>query len=468
MQRMSTVDAMFLANENAREPRQLASLAIVEDPEQTLTYQRLIHTLEKRIDLVPRYRQVALRVPGSLSTPMWADDEDFDLSLHVRRSALPKPGTIGGLRELVGRLIARRLDPERPLWELYLIEGLADGRVALLFKTHQALVDGSETIDLAQVLLEETQHERHIPHEEWHPRGRPSRAGLVAASVRKNVARPAEALRIAEFHAGRVFNSVPGVRSRTPEGRGLLWRELSAYRRFSSLSTDLADYRAVREHHGGSVNDVVLAAIAGGIRGWMLTRAEPVTAKTRFRAMVPMSVSADEGIPTSLGSQVRGQLVSLPVGETNPVMRLHQVSYALKAHREAGSAVRATSLARLPGFASSTFHAVGARAAELEAARGHQIVITNVPGPQEPVFMAGKRLSEIYPCIPLSGRRPLAIGVTSYAGQVFYGIVADREAIPDIDVLSACIRDALIELVESVGEQRIRAPRGRSRPRGRS
>src|SRR5699024_4503073 len=132
--------------------------------------------------------------------------------------------------------------------------------------------------------------------------------------------------------------------------------------------------------------------------------------------------------------------------------------------REAGSAVGATALAQLPGFASSTFHAVGARAAALDASRGHQIVITNVPGPQEPVFMAGERLSEIYPCIPLSGRRPLAIGVTSYGGRVFYGIVADREAIPDIDVLAHCIQDALAELVESVGDQRIRAPRGRSRP----
>lgn len=465
MQRMSTVDAMFLADDHAREPRVMASLVIVEKPEHALTYDRLLNTLEERIDLIPRYRQVATPVPGPVSTPVWVDDVDFDMSLHVRRSALPEPGTISALRELVGRLIARRLDHERPLWELYLIEGLADGRAALLFKTHQALVDGSQTIDLAQVLLEETRRERNIPHDAWTARARPNRTALVAAGVRRNMAKPAEALRFAEFQASRAIRAVPGLDSRQPEGRGLLSRELSAYRRFTTLATDLSDYRTVREHHGGSINDVILAAISGGIRGWMLTRAEPVTAKTRFRAMVPMSVSADDGLPTSLGSHVRGQVVSLPVGETNPVMRLHQVSYALKAHREAGSAVRATSLAQLPGFSSSTIHAVGARAAELESARGHQLVITNVPGPQEAVYMAGEKLSEIYPCIPLSGRRPLAIGVTSYAGKVFYGIVADREAIPDIDVLSQCIHDALAELVESVANNRVRAPRGRLRPR---
>lgn len=462
MQRMNPLDAMFLADDSGREPRQVASLAIVEKPEQPLTYDRLLSTLEKRIDLVPRYRQVAMRVPGAISTPMWADDSEFDLSLHVRRSALPKPGSMDALRELVGRLIARRLNPERPLWELYLIEGLSDGRVALLFKMHQALVDGSETVDLSQVLLEETQRERDIPHEGWRPHGRPSRRGLVAAGLRRNVAKPGEALRIAEYNAGRVARAVPGVGSRQQEGQ--LSRELSSYRRYSTLATNLADYRSVREQHGGSVNDVILTAIAGGIRGWMLTRAEPITAQTRFRAMVPMSVSAEDGLPTSLGSQVRGQLVSLPVGETNPVVRLHQVSYALQAHREAGSAVRATSLAKVPGFASSTFHAVGARAAELESNRGHQIVITNVPGPQAPVFMAGEKLSEIYPGIPLSDHRPLAIGVTSYAGKVFYGIVADREAVPDVDVLAHCIEDALAELVENTGDSRSRAPRGRSRP----
>ena len=464
MQRLSPLDADFLTQDSADVPRQIASLAIVEQGDDPLDHDRLIQLITERLDIVPRYRQVPRKVPGSLGTPIWVDDEDFDISLHVRRSALPKPGTRDALHELVGRLVARRLDTDRPLWELYLVEGLEDGNVALLFKAHQALVDGSETIDLAQVLLEETDRDREIPHEDWSPRPRPHGLDLVAASISRNVKHPGEALRVTEHNLGRVARHLPLINGQTPPTRGPLVAELSRHRRFSTLSADLADFRRVRDEHGGTVNDVILASIAGGLRGWMLTRAESVTAKTSFRAMVPMSVQSEDGLPTSLGSKVRGHLLSLPVGESNPVVRLHQVSYALKDHRETGSAVAANELASLPGFATSTFHAVGARVAASEEQRGHHVVITNVPGPQEPVYMAGRPVAEVYPAIPLSGHRAVSIGVTSYRGKVFFGIVADREAVPDVDVLGQCIIDALEELVETVGPRRSRAPRGRQRP----
>jgi diacylglycerol O-acyltransferase len=468
MQRLSPLDAMFLQQDSPTIPRQIASLAILEPGDRPLDHDRLIHVISERIDLVPRYRQVPRAVPGALGTPVWVDDEDFDISLHVHRSALPRPGTTEALHELVGRLIARRLDLDRPLWELYLIEGLSDDRVALLFKAHQALVDGSVTVDLAQVLLEEAAHERDIPYEEWNPRSQPRATGLVVDTLNNNLRHPGEALRVAELNLGRIARRLPIVRSEGTATRSVLSTELSRHRRFASLAARLDDFRRVREEHGGTVNDVILAVVTGGIRGWMLTRAEPVTAKTSFRAMVPMSVVAEDGLPTSLGSKVRGHLLSLPVGESNPVVRLHQVSYALKDHRETGLAVAANKLANLPGFATSTFHAVGARVADAEAGRGHQIVITNVPGPQDPVYMAGEAVSEIYPCIPLSGHRAVAIGVTSYHSKVFFGIVADREAVPDVDVLAQCIEDALTELVETVETRRSRAPRGRQRPDRRS
>ncbi len=464
MDRLSPLDAMFLNEDAPTEPRQIASLAILEPNEHPLTYDRLIQVISERLDIVPRYRQVPRKVPGALSTPVWVDDETFDISLHVRRSALPTPGSHQALQELVGRLIARRLDLDRPLWELYLVEGLEGGAVALLFKAHQALVDGSETIDLAQVLLEESAHERDIPHEEWTPRSEPRGLGLVMATLDRNLRRPEETWRITEHQVGRALRRLPIVGGAAQPSRGVLTAELSRHRRFASLSTDLESYRAVRDEHGGTVNDVILASIAGGIRGWMLTRAEQVSAKTSFRAMVPMSVVSDDGLPTSLGSKVRGHLLSLPVGESNPVVRLHQVSYALKDHRETGSAVAANKLSDLPGFATSTFHAVGARVADAEADRGHQIVITNVPGPQDPVYMAGEAVAEVYPCIPLSGHRAVSIGVTSYRGKVFFGLVADRDAVPDADVLAQCIDEALQELVDTVATKGSRAPRGRQRP----
>jgi len=463
LDRLSPLDALFLSRDTPNEPRQIASLVIFEPDGSPLTFDGLIRALNERLDIVPRYRQVPYKVPGGVGTPVWRDYPKFDVAHHVRRSALPKPGGRAELHELVGRLVARRLELDRPLWELYYIEGLEGGAEALLFKAHQALVDGSETIDLAQVLLEETDRVRDIPHHEWKARPEPAKLSLLAASVDRHLRNPSEAVATAQLQLGRLRRALPVVgRSQVPP-RGILSATLSRHRRFSSLSTDLTDYRTIRDEHGGTVNDVILAAIAGGIRGWMLTRAERATAKTAFRAIVPMSVVSDEGLPTSLGSKVRGHLLSLPVGESNPVVRLHQVSYALKDHRETGSAVAANKLAGLPGFATSTFHAVGARVAEAEANRGHQIVITNVPGPQEMVYMAGEPVAEVYPCLPLTEHRTVSIGVTSYRGRVFYGITADREAVPDVDVLAQCIEDALAELVETTNTKS-RAPRGRQRP----
>ncbi|WP_313408249.1 wax ester/triacylglycerol synthase family O-acyltransferase [Aeromicrobium sp.] len=467
MQRLSPLDAMFLHQDHPETPRQVASLAILEPGDRPLDYDRLIQVINERIDLVPRYRQVPRRIPGGIGMPVWVDDHHFDLSLHVRRSALPRPGGRDALHDLVGRLIARRLDHDRPLWELYLIEGLEGGALALLFKSHQALVDGSHTVDLAQVLLEETQRDRTIPHEEWRPHANPGPVELVTGSVRAQLARPGELLWNAEYQWGRVVSHLP-VLGPDASSHGPLTATLSRHRRFTTLNAPLADFRRVRDEHGGTINDVILAAIAGGLRGWMLTRAEPVTAKTSLRALVPMSVARDGseagGLPTSLGPLVRGLMLSLPVGEANAVVRLHQVSYALQGHREMGSAVAANKLAELPGFATSTFHAVGARVAADEANRPYHLVITNVPGPQDPVYMAGQQLREIFPAIPLTGHRTISIGVTSYDGHVFFGIVADREAVPDADVLGQCVLEALEELTETIGSQRTRAPRGRKRP----
>ncbi|TXJ03992.1 MAG: wax ester/triacylglycerol synthase family O-acyltransferase [Aeromicrobium sp.] len=467
MQHLTPLDALFLHRDKPETPRHIASLAILDPGDRPLDFDWLLQVINKRIDLVPRYRQIPRPIPGGLGLPVWADDDHFDMSLHVRRSALPKPGTREALHDLVGRLIARRLDHDRPLWELYLIEGLEGGQVAMLFKSHQALVDGSHTVDLAQVLLEETARARDIPHEEWTPRSKPSAVSVVAESLVNQVRHPESMLAAGEFRLERLRSKLSSISSETTS-HGPLSAHLSRNRRFTTVQVPLEDLRRVRGEHEGTVNDVILAAIAGGLRGWMLTRAEPVTAKTSFRAMVPMSVTRDSvsegGLPTSLGPKVRGMMLTLPVGEANAVVRLHQVSYALKGHRETGSAVAANKLAELPGFATSTFHAVGARVAEDQVSRGYNLIITNVPGPQEPVYMAGQRVAEVYSALPLTGRRTIAIGVTSYNGSVYFGIVADREAVPDVDVLAQCIVESIEELGETVGQTRGRAPRGRKRP----
>jgi diacylglycerol O-acyltransferase len=211
---------------------------------------------------------------------------------------------------------------------------------------------------------------------------------------------------------------------------------------------------------------VVLATVTGAVRTWLMTRGEPVHGGRRVRTMVPMSVMDDELEPTSLGSQVAGHLLSLPVGEPSPVVRLHQVSYALKAHKETGLAVAANRLAGVAGFAPTTFHALGSRVAAAQQRHGFDLVVTNVPGPQFPLYAAGAQMLESYPVQPLLPGLALAVGVTSYDGRVFYGVNADRDALPDVDVFAQCLEESLSELVDSASEARPRAPRGRRPPAG--
>ncbi|MDQ3627468.1 MAG: wax ester/triacylglycerol synthase family O-acyltransferase [Actinomycetota bacterium] len=465
--RLPTRDIAFLTQESTRAPLHVATLAILDPGDAGFDHDTLVQSINERIAFVPRYRQRLVSAPAGLGRPVWLDDEDFDLTYHVRRSALPRPGSMDQLRELVARLLARRLDRHRPLWEAYLVEGLTDERVALLIKSHQALVDGTDTVDLAQVLLEETNRVRDVPGDHWRPRTGPGPVQMLVESALDSLRHPRQAADVATSAAWRLASALPvlpGLPARRSDHRGPLAATLSQQRRFVTVATRLEDYRTVREAHAGTVNDVILATITGGLRGWMLTRGEQIRATTRLRAMVPMSVVDAEAEPTSLGSHVVGHQLSLPVGESNPVVRLHQVSYALKAHRETGRAVAANRLSALPGFAPTTFHVLGARIVHQQPPGSYQLAITNVPGPQDPLFISGARMVETYPALPLTEGHAVAIGVTSYDGGVYLGIVADRDAVPDADVLGQCLVEALEELVATATPSRVRAPRGRARP----
>jgi diacylglycerol O-acyltransferase len=462
----------FLADESASAPMHNATLEIFEPSSRGFDYEKLLGLIADRIAFVPRYRQRIRSVPGRLANPVWLDDDDFDLTYHVRRSALPRPGSMEQLRELVARIMSRRLDRNRPLWEVYLVEGLEGGRFAILSKSHQILVDGISTVDLGQVLLDVDPRPREVVHDHWRPEREPSPPALVAEALSEQVRNPA---RLAETVRGnvdglwRVAGSVgraavttAGVLSSrrwTPDTP--IHAQLSEQRRFVSVRTDLQDYRTIRRVHGGTVNDVIMATIAGAMRAWLMTRAEAVHGTRSLRAMVPMSVIDNELEPTSLGSQVTGHLVNLPIGESSPVVRLHQVSYAFKAHKDTGMAVAADRLADVAGFAPTTFHALGSRVAASQVRRGFDLVVTNVPGPQFPLYAAGAQMLESYPVQPLLPGHAMAIGVTSYDGGVYFGINADRDALPDIDVLGQCLEEALAELVDSASDTRPRAPRGR-------
>jgi WS/DGAT/MGAT family acyltransferase len=223
--------------------------------------------------------------------------------------------------------------------------------------------------------------------------------------------------------------------------------DIGEQRRFGMAKSELDDYKRVRKAHGGTVNDVVLATVAGALRTWLLTRGESVTPTTTIRAMVPVSVRA-EG--ETGGNRVSSYFVDLPVGEGNPVMRLHQVSFAMRAHKESGQSVGADALVQLTGFAPPTIHALAARLGSDLSKRLFNVVVTNVPGPQFPLYAAGARMLEMYPVVPLSKGQAVSIGLTSYDGGVYYGLNADRDAMPDIDVLAGCIEESLAELVGTV------------------
>ncbi|MGH3355812.1 MAG: WS/DGAT/MGAT family O-acyltransferase [Nocardioidaceae bacterium] len=472
-ERLRAVDMSFLSQESASTPMHVATLEVFEPPSDGFDYESLVALIADRIAFAPRYRQRLQTVPGHLANPIWVDDDDFDLTYHVRRSALPRPGSMEQLRELVARVMSRRLDRSRPLWEMYLVEGMEGDRFAVFSKAHQVLVDGIGTLDLGQMILDVEPGPRESAQDEWVPRPNPNTLSLVADAVTETLRRPGQAMetvrggvvgaREGAIRARGAAEAVAGVMTTgRPAAEGPFAAKLSEQRRFVTVETRLEDYRRVRKAHGGTVNDVVLAVIAGGLRTWLMTRGEAVQPTSRVKALVPMSVLNDEGEPTSLGSRVTPHLLSLPVGENSPVMRLHQVSYALKAHKETGRAVSASRLAGIHGFAPTTLHALGARVASSYPRRAFNLVVTNVPGPQFPLYALGARMLASYPMLPLLQGQALAVGVTSYDGHVFYGVEADRDALPDIEVLAQTLTEALEELVDTTGDSRARAPRGRT------
>jgi len=470
--RLRPRDLAILALESPTAPLHNSTVEVFDPGDSVLDHDRLLELIGDRISFVPRYRQRLQGVPGRLANPLWVDDPHFDLAYHVRRSALPRPGTMDQLRELVARIVSRPLDRDRPLWEVYFVEGLADGRVAVLSKSHLALVDGVETVDLGQVMLDPSAEVRSLGRDEWRPSRRPTPLGLLAGALDDSVHEPRVVLDTVRSNAASVWRAVGAATERAgqmaeafanrrPVPESPISGELSRQRRVVTVRTDLADYRTIRDAHGGTVNDVILATVAGALRSWLMTRTESLGGVRQIRAVVPVSVIDADLEATSLGTQIAAHWVDLPVGEPSAVVRLHQVSYSFQAHKETGRGVAANRLAGIAGFAPATFHAIGSRVAAEELGRGSQLNVTNVPGPQSPLHAAGARMVETYPVHPLLPGHALAIGVTSYDGAVFYGITADRDLLPDADVLGQCVTDALVELLDTASGARPRVPRGR-------
>jgi diacylglycerol O-acyltransferase len=458
VERLTRLDASFLYLEEPDTPMHVGGVLVLERPPGGV--EALARLVAARLPLVPRYRQRVAEVPGHLADPVWVDDSDFDIDYHVRRSGLPRPGTETQLLDLVSRLTSRPLDRRRPLWEAYLVEGLSGDRVAVVTKTHPALVDGLSALDIGQVLLDVDPDAPTPPVEEWRPRRPPSGARLVWGALDEYARRPS---RVVDTAWGAVIDVRSTAARLTGVAGGLLRTarktimsapssplnaSLGRQRRVAVARAELDDLKRIRKAHGGTVNDVLLTVVTGALREWLLSRGEPVVVGTSVRALVPVSMRDEDAAATN---RVSSYLVDLPVGEPNPRVRLARLSYAMRGIALHGQSVGADSLIALTGFAPPTLHALGARAARGLSRRLFNLVVTNVPGPQLPLYAAGSRMLEVFPVVPLARGQGLAIGMTSYDGRVFFGLNADRDGVGDVDVLADLIEQEVGELVETAG-----------------
>jgi WS/DGAT/MGAT family acyltransferase len=444
----------------------VGTLSILRRPRNGLSYETLLATVEQRLPQIPRYRQKVRELAVGLARPVWIDDREFDITYHIRRSALPSPGSDAQLHDLIARLGSRPLDKSRPLWEMYLIEGLAKNRVAIYTKTHQALVNGMTALEIGHVIADRTQKPPEFGEDIWIPAREPSDARLLLGAIGDWVGAPGAqiaAVRAAVgevatnagaiVDVGRRFADVARTFARGTAPNSPLNATVSRNRRLAVANHRLEDYRLLRARYDCDVNDVVLAVVTGALRNWLLSRGEPVTSTTTVRAMAPNSVYPDAELDTTgpgqAISEVSPFLVDMPVGEGNAVVRLSQIAHATESHSTAASLVDARTIVTLSGFAPPTLHAMGIRVATSFSARQFNLLITNVPGAQMQMYVAGTKLLETYAVPPLLHNQVLAIGVTSYNGQLYFGINADRDAMSDVDMLPTLLRESLDELLEA-------------------
>ena len=457
--RLTGLDSSFLHLERDSAHMHVAGCSVFAGT--APAYEELLEAIESRLHLVPRYRQRLAFVPLNQGRPVWVDDPHFKLQYHVRHTALPRPGGDAELKRLAGRVFSQALDRTRPLWELWLVEGLSGGRFAVLSKTHHALVDGVSGVDIATVLFDASREPLPMapPEHEWAARPLPSSAQLLADALLERATAPGEVVRGVQAtlrrprtmaaRAGRALGSVGA----------LAWTGLQAapaspfnvrigpHRRFTWVTADLAQFKAIKDSLGGTVNDVVLAVVAGALGHYMRLHGDS-TDGLEIRAMVPVSVRADVE-RGALGNRVAAMWAALPVGVADPIERLHRLSRQMRDVKQSGQAVGAEILTRMSGFAPPT---IMAQAARLQARqRLFNLVVTNVPGPQFPLYLLGRELEAIYPMVPLAENTALGIAILSYNGQLNFGLVADYDALADVEVLAEELEASVDELAAAAG-----------------
>ena len=459
MDHMSPLDSMFLDVEDGTTHMHIGSCSVFEGP--APAYDDIVALVASKLPLIPRYRQKVRFVPGGFGRPVWVDDPHFNLDYHVRHSALPPAGSGTDLNTLMGRLMSQELDRHRPLWELWMIEGLPDDQWAIISKVHHCMVDGVSGTDLIASLLDTTRRPQLPAPDDWTPAPEPSDAMLVIDSLGQLAVNPAEQARALRTlvrtparAATQLRETFAGLRS---VGHELLPRPalsiegaIGPHRRWAAARADLADVKAIKTAFGGTVNDVVLAVIAGAFRE-LLTARDENPDQAVVRTLVPVSTRSSGDLARN--NQVSAMIAALPVGITDPVERLASMRQQMEDLKASNQADTAGALPVLAGLAAP---ALLAAALKLTAAMGRQFpqraittVTTNVPGPQHPLYAAGRQMVAYLPFVPLSQGVRLGVAILSYNGAVSFGVTGDYDTVPDPERFCRSIETGIDELREA-------------------
>jgi diacylglycerol O-acyltransferase / wax synthase len=472
LDRLTAVDASFLVQEGPDSHMHVGALVTLEGPAPSMD--DFLDSLRGRLHLVPRYRQKLAFPPAATGRPVWIDDPDFVLDYHVRHTALPAPGSEEQLRNLVARIFSQQLDRHKPLWELWLVEGVEDGSWALITKTHHALIDGISGVDLATVMFDITPVPREVehPNRPWQPHREPAGVDLLASGVRGAFRTGIDVLQRAVDSLSHPTKSVEVVREAV-EGVGeIVWQTLNPapstplnvpigpHRRFAGVRGRLADFKLVKDVYGGTVNDVVLTAVAGGLRRWLRLRGVR-TEGLELRALVPVSLRGEHE-HGSLGNRIAVMRGPLPVYIADPIERLQTVSAAMNGLKDSKQALGAEVIAGAQNFAPPTILGVASRLNF--STRLFNLIVTNVPGPQVPLYVLGREMQTVFPIAFLPSEHALAIAIISYNGWLNFGLLGDYDAMPDLETLSDAVEASIDELVTMAQDERRRRERSSGAP----
>jgi diacylglycerol O-acyltransferase / wax synthase len=453
LDRLTAVDASFLTNETSSSHMHVGAILIFEGPPPL--YVDLVEHIRGRLNQVPRFRQRIVVPPLEAGRPLWADDVNFNLTYHIRHTALPEPGGEEELKRLAGRVFSQQLDRSKPLWELWLVQGLERDRFAILTKTHHAMVDGISGVDIGTVLFDLEPVPTPSPvRDDWAPGPEPKTSALVARAARdaagaplKLVGRAAEAVRSPETTARRVVESVEGLGEvlgafADPAPDVPLNQPIGPHRRFVWARSELETFKRIKNALGGTVNDVVLAVVTGALRDWLHGRGIR-TEGLELRALVPVSIRSEDE-RGNLGNRIALMRGPLPVYVEDPVRRLRVVTEAMDGLKRSKQALGAEVISRFNDFAPPTLLAQASRINF--STRLFNMIVTNVPGPQVPLYVLGREMEEIFPIAFLPQNHALAVAIMSYNGRICFGLLADFDTVEDVDVIAAGIESSLAEL----------------------